>query len=57
MASKFLKLFCYRGEDVVKMRSENGKIESFPNYRYFMKAPDCSKKLGILLKIAVILRL
>ena len=36
MASKFLKLFCYRGEDVVKMRSENGKIENFQGFTRFV---------------------
>ena len=36
MASKFLKLFCYRGKDVVKMRSENGKIENFQGFTRFV---------------------
>ena len=36
MASKFLKLFCYRGEDVVKMGSENGKIENLQGFKRFV---------------------
>ena len=36
MASKFLKLFRYRGEDVVKMRSENGKTENFQGFTRFV---------------------
>ena len=33
---KFLKLFRYRGEDVVKMRSENGEIENFQGFTRFV---------------------
>ena len=42
MASKFLKLFRYRGKDVVKMGSENGKIAKFPRLHAL-----CSKKFEI----------
>ena len=34
--SKFLKLFRYRGEDVVKMGSENGKIENLQGQNRFV---------------------
>jgi hypothetical protein len=33
---KFLKLFRYRGEDVVKMGSENGKIENLQGFKRFV---------------------
>ena len=36
MACKFLKLFRYRGKDVVRMRSENGKIENFQGFTRFV---------------------
>ena len=34
--SKFLKLFRYRGEDVMKMGSENGKIENLQGFKRFV---------------------
>ena len=33
---KFLKLLRYRGEDLVKIRSENGKIENFQGFTRFV---------------------
>ena len=34
--SKFLKLFRYRGKDVVKSGSENGKIENLQGFKRFV---------------------